>query len=45
MKNLKTMAEVLESQVKLIDGLEIVKIRELNSWYKVTFKFKESTKK
>lgn len=41
MEKLKTMADVLESQVKLVDGLEIVKIRELNSWYKVKFKFNE----
>ena len=41
MKNLKTMADILESQVKLVDGLEIVKIRELNSWYKVKFKFND----
>lgn len=41
MEKLKTMADVLESQVKLIEGLEIVSCRELRSHYKVVLKYKE----
>ena len=33
------MVELLESQVKLVKGLEIVKIKELSSKCKVTFKY------
>ena len=37
--NTKTMADILESQVKLIKGLEIVKCRELASYYKVILSY------
>lgn len=37
--NTKTMADILESQVKLIKGLEIVKCRELSSYYKVILSY------
>lgn len=33
----KTMLEILES--RLIDGLEIVKVKETNSKYTITFRF------
>lgn len=38
--NNKTMADILESQVKLIKGLEIAKSRELSSHYKVILSYK-----
>ena len=37
--NTKTMANILESQVKLINGLEMVKCRELSSYYKVILSY------
>ena len=43
--NNKTMADILESQVKLIKGLEIAKSRELSSHYKVILSYKGSNAK
>ena len=37
--NTKTMVDILESQVKLINGLEMVKCRELSSYYKVILSY------
>ena len=37
--NTKTMVDILESQVSLIEGLEIVKCRELSSYYKVILSY------
>lgn len=39
----KTMLDVLES--RLIDGLEIVKVKETNSKYTITFRFGEDEAK
>lgn len=41
----KTMADILESQVKLIKGLEIVKCRELSSHYKVILSYRGENSK
>lgn len=37
--NTKSMADILENQVSLIEGLEIVKCRELSSYYKVILSY------